>query len=174
MLNIDSIDKAIISVRTDKREYDTRLSEVRARLIEPDGTPKLETTKSEIKEHEAKAQEITENIADMMQHKEKLQGELKQLEQSRGEQRKLREEHNKISTKLTECRTSLDNTTKQQEKVKHDLAELTKHEDELKALEPKMAEREKVILESPRFARISLIPHSGMPISRQGVMVRRR
>ncbi|WP_455392315.1 AAA family ATPase [[Eubacterium] cellulosolvens] len=144
MLNIDSIDKAIISVRTDRRDYETRLSEVRARLIEPDGTLKLETTNREIKEHAAKVQEITENISDMVRHKEKLQGELKKLEQSRAEQRKLREEHNKISTKLTECKTSLDNTSKQQEKIKRDLAELTKYEDELKALEPKMAERQKM------------------------------
>ena len=144
MLNIDSIDKAIISVRSDRREFDTRLDETRSGLIEPDGTPKLETIKIQIAKHKEKTQEISQSIIDMKKHKEEMMEDIKSLESTRTNQRKLRDEYNKLNTKLTKCKTNMENTAHQQSKVDHSLKELIKHEDALKELEPKAAEWKKV------------------------------
>jgi exonuclease SbcC len=96
MLNIDSIDKAIISVRGKKRDLDSRLSEIRSSLTEPDGTPKSDAVKDEIKEHEVKVQELSEKISEMTQQQKKMRDGLKEVEAVRAKQRGLREEHNKI------------------------------------------------------------------------------
>jgi exonuclease SbcC len=136
MLNIDSIDKAIISVRTDNRELRTRLTESRSVLYEPDGELKIETAKNKIKENEKKVQDISANIESMGKQKEQMVGEQKSLEKRRTSMRKLKDEYNKLNTKLTEYNTSIEKLQEQLEKLEERLAILSNQQKELKKLEP--------------------------------------
>jgi exonuclease SbcC len=144
MLNIDSIEKAIISVRTDKRDIDSRLSEVRSSLYEEDGTPKTETASGQIKEHEMKVNKISEVIKQMEQQKGKMEKELKELEVARTSQRKLRDNFDLLNTKATEIKTGMESTTKQLVKIESELKELLSFEEELKKLEPKIKDWQKL------------------------------
>jgi exonuclease SbcC len=140
MLNIDSIDKAIDSLRRNVKEFKIRLEETRSRLIDKDGKSVLETTKTKIIEHEEITKTISLTISDMEKQKVTMQKSLKKLEISRAKQRKLREEFNEIKTKLTKCKTNLENKTQRQSKVEQELKGLKKFEDELHKLEPKIKE----------------------------------
>ena len=144
MLNIDSIDKAIDLLRSNKKELKIRLEETRSRLIGEDGVPILETTKTKIKEHEGIVKSVYSNISAMEKQKIAMQKSVKDLDVSRTKQRKLREEFNKLKTKLTECKINLDNKIQRQSKVKQELTGLKKFEDELKKLKPKMEEWKKL------------------------------
>lgn len=144
MLNIDSIEKAIISARTDKRDINSRLSEVRSRLYEEDGTPKTKTAMRQIKEHETKVNNISEVIKQMELQKEKMEKEIQELEVARANQRKLREKFDLLNTKATEIKTGMENATKQLAKFNSELSELSVLEEELKKLVPQIEEWVKI------------------------------
>ena len=144
MLNIDSIDKAIISVRIDNRELKTRLTESRSVLYEPDGELKIETAKTKIKENETKVQDIRGNIESMGKQKEQMVGELKSLEKRRSSLRKLKDEYNKLNTKLTEYKTSIEKLQEQLHKLEERLTILSNQQKELKKLEPQKEAWEKI------------------------------
>jgi len=144
MLNIDSIDKAIISVRIDNRELKTRLTESRSVLYEPDGELKIETAKTKIKENETKVQDIRGNIESMGKQKEQMVGELKSLEKRRSSLRKLKDEYNKLNTKLTEYKTSIEKLQEQLQKLEERLTILSNQQKELKKLEPQKEAWEKI------------------------------
>jgi exonuclease SbcC len=143
MLNIDSIDKAIIKVRSDKREFSTRLDEIRTRLIEPDGTMKIDGLTAEIKVQKDRVAEIAKKLGVMAKQKDEMTKELKKLDNERLNQRKLREKHDKIFNKLTECKISIENNEKQQSKIEGDLKKLEKLGQDLKKLMPQVEEWKK-------------------------------
>jgi exonuclease SbcC len=144
MLNIDSVDKAIITVRGDKRDAGTKLDVLRSELVEPDGTPKLEKYKNEVKELKAVVKSASEDLKAMEQQKKKLQTELANLEKVRSSQRKLRDEYDKLANKSTELKTKVENFATQQKKIESDLKTLAKHEEELKKLLPKIEDWNKI------------------------------
>jgi exonuclease SbcC len=144
MLSIDSIDKAIISVRGDKRDTSTKLDVLRSELVEPDGTPKLEKFKKEVQDLEVVIKSAAEKLKSMEGQKKKLQKELANLEKVRSSQRKLRDEYNKLANKSTELKTKIENIATQQKKIESDLKSLSKHEEELKKLQPKIDDWNKI------------------------------
>jgi exonuclease SbcC len=146
MLNIDSIDKAIINVRRDAREFDTRLKELRSTMMEDDGSSKMELSKNKIKELVKKQKEVSKNLAGLEKQKFKLEAKLRELELSRTEQRQLKDEFNEIKNQLTKITLNIQNSTQQQKKLESELKSLKEHEKELRKLEPKQKEWETVRL----------------------------
>ncbi len=135
MLNIDSIDKAIASMRGRARELKSRLAEVRAMLTEPDGTLKIDSAHKQIKEYEANIKTISNEILEMEKQKAAIEKQVHELGRVRDEQRKLHEDNIKLDTKLTECKTKLDGTDQQQRRVVKTLEELGKLQQKLAKLE---------------------------------------
>ncbi len=142
MLNIDSIDKAIIAIRRDGRDYNTRLKELRSILFAEDGTPRIESAKNNTQDLEVKISEIKNNIAGLETKKIGINTVLKELEAKRSEQRRLKDEFNKLNNKLTEINSSLKTTNRQKEKLEGELKSLEKQSEELNSLEPKRSEWE--------------------------------
>jgi exonuclease SbcC len=146
MLNIDSIDKAVINVRKDVREFDTRLKELRSTMVEDDGTSKIEVSKNKIKELDKKQTEVLKIINRLEKQKFKLEAKLRELEVSRNEQRKLKDDFNEISNQLTKIKLNIQNSAQQQKKLETELKDLKDQEKDLKKVEPKQKEWETVRL----------------------------
>jgi len=144
MLNIDSIDKAIISVHTDKKVLNTKLNENRSLIRDHEGTPKIEIYKDQIKEYNSEAKSLTNDITVIEEQRKELDTKLRVLKNERAAQQKLRGEFNKLTTRRAEAQTSLKNITAQQTKIEHELSVLSDQEAELEKLTPKKEEWGKV------------------------------
>jgi exonuclease SbcC len=144
MLNIDSIDISIINVRRDARDYNSRLNELRSILIEPDGKPKIEIIKGQMKENIQNMNEVTEVISGLEKNKNEIFTSLKELEVSRADLRKLRDEYNRLKTSLTESSMKIQNMEEQFTKLESELEDLTNQKQELDKLEQKRSDWVKV------------------------------
>ncbi len=144
MLNIDSIDKAMISVRRDSRDYQTRLKELRSMLLSDDGKPRLEIAKEKIVEFDKKIEEINGIIAELEKTKVTLESKLKELAQKRTDQRKLKEVFNKLNNKLVVLDSKLKTVQQQSNRLNTEITTLKDQGIELRSLEPKRIDWERV------------------------------
>jgi exonuclease SbcC len=140
MLNIDSIDKAIISIRKDVRDFKTRLSELRTVLLDIDGTPKIESAKVNIILHTEKIDEISLGISKLEKEKENMQEEFSRLELARTKMRKQRDDFSKLKTKLSGCDLNIKNASNQSLKIETELKTLNGQKKELEKLKPQKDE----------------------------------
>jgi exonuclease SbcC len=140
MLNIDSIDKAIISIRKEVRDFKTRLSELRTILLDKDGKTKIDTAKEDIQRLNKIVDEISKQISQMEKEKVNLLKEFKNLELARMKMREQKDEFNQLKTKLSEYDLNIKNTSNQSIKIESELKILNGQKKELEKLKPQREE----------------------------------
>ena len=131
MLGIDSLDVVVKEIKSDKKDKDALIERLNQELIYENGKEKIDIYKVEIKNFEKEEEEINKIIKQSKERTLTFKKELKTLEKNCLDGKKEYETINERKEKLAEKKTLFENKTKLQEEIKN--------------LNDKIFERQKII-----------------------------
>ncbi|MBA3045935.1 MAG: SMC family ATPase [Candidatus Thermoplasmatota archaeon] len=137
LLDIESVDEAIKSIREDLRYAKATLDTAREELTTPEGGSAIEKLVTETEALEKTGKELRKTIKDLQGQLKKMESVQVKLKKDLANQEKMAREKNSLESAIKAQRNGLRILESQKKELSDDLEQMKEKEDELKAQEPK-------------------------------------